>query len=193
MMLFNKIIDGVYQSAERLGIERDVINYGAKTQFLFIGECTISLITASLFDLTLYALEFIIVFTYLRAYCGGYHCKSYLSCTCFYVFIVTSSILLSQYMIPSISIFLALFSTLSLFILSPVQNENNRLNSIDRKKYKKTARIRICLTGCLYILICSIKYMYYSFIISLALTWLTILCFMQLLAERRETWTLFTN
>ena len=185
-MLIKTVINRVYQSADKLGINRDVINYGAKTQFLFIGECFLSVVIATLIDKTFLSVAFILVFTYLRTVCGGYHCKGYLSCTCLYVFMVISSTIICSYMNKLISLLLVLVTMFSLFIISPVQNENNRLNSNEKTKYKRIARIRICTIAWLFTLLFLSSLMSYAYLVSLVLTWLSLLCFVQLILERRE-------
>ena len=185
-MLINTVINGVYQSADKIGINREVINYGAKTQLLFIGECCLSITIAILINKTLNSVIFILTFTYLRSVCGGYHCKGYLSCTCLYVFIVISSIVICPHMDRLISIFLAIISWFLLFVISPVQNENNRLTSVESSKYKKIAQIRLFSVGCLFTLLYFLNFDIYAYLISLDLLWLSFLCFVQLLSERSE-------
>lgn len=185
-MLINTVKNRVYQSADKLGISRDVINYGAKTQFLFIGECFLSVVIATLIEKTFLSIAFILAFTYLRAVCGGYHCKGYLSCICLYVFMVISSTIICSYMNKLLSLLLVLVTIISLFVISPVQNENNRLNSNDKIKYKRIARIRICTIACLFTLLYLSSLMSYAYMVSLVLTWLSLLCFVQLVLERRK-------
>lgn len=185
-MLINTVKNGVYQSADKLGISREVINYGAKTQLLFIGECFLSIVISILINRTLNSVIIILTFSYLRRVCGGYHCKGYLSCTCLYVFIVISSIVICSYMNKCFSILLTLVSLVSLFVISPVQNENNCLTHFEINKYKKIARIRLFSVGCLSTLLYLSKFYIYAYLISLVLSWLSLLCFVQLLSERSE-------
>lgn len=182
----NEFKENILKAADRLGIEREIVRYGYKVELLFISECLLSLIIAMIFGKLENALTFILIFTFLREYCGGYHCKGYCSCTVLYIVMVNTSAMIGSLLPIPISKALIYISAAILFIVSPVQNENNRLSIAKRKQYRKTASIRIQLVIFLFLLFLYLKAYETANILCLACLWLTLLCIVQMLISRKE-------
>lgn len=124
----------------------DLYIYGIE---LFISSmfCTILLIGVGLVTNTfLESIIFIISFSALRIFTGGYHSNSYLLCTLLTIAIYLLSLLFYVSCIDFISnttvcILIFLITLITIFFISPVENSNKPLDKIEHKKYKKNALI----------------------------------------------------
>lgn len=92
---------------------------------------------------------FIIVFTTLtiRRYAGGYHARKPIVCVCISSFMMIMNLYISLHLknlyIQCIILF---FSTILLWILSPIDSENRRLDENEKKYSKSIVRKTLCLT-----------------------------------------------
>lgn len=141
----NWVYSNLMAAAERRNISFDIIQYGMKTLGLFVTECFIALLFSELLNVLPEAIAFVCVFTILRGYCGGYHCKTYFSCMLAYVLMVVFSVLASKALNYQAVIVLLIVCSIFLFVNSPVENENNTLEKKYFGIYKKKAQIRIII------------------------------------------------
>ncbi len=121
------------------------------------------LITNSLTQCVIY----LITFSLIRVYTGGYHCMSYLKCN---ILSVASYIIVYMSLYFLESIFANPFSMLGVYIttmlfaliFAPVKNKNKELTQKEQKKYKIISLIMITLfysTAALLFYIFSVKQM----------------------------------
>ena len=124
-----------------------------KEKYVYGFEITISTLIAMLsiafisvlFDNILYSVLFIIFFYSIRLFCGGYHASSYLKCFILTNSIFVSTILLSKLVIKfdlkQIVILLVIFSSILIFLFSPVKNKNHPHSKERYIKFKIISKV----------------------------------------------------
>lgn len=152
----------------------------------YIKEVGISLLICFLLNKALQAMLFIITFSFLRIYCGGYHCKTAITCEITFVLMTTLSIILSDIFNVSFSLFLFALSVATLLIVCPVENENNPISPDKIAFYRTQIMKRILFILSIQLLF--ITYAASSFInvITFSTTWLCILCAYQDVINKRR-------
>lgn len=184
-MFYKKVEKQILETATMMKIDPEIIKYGWQIEIAFVIDCVISLVLCSALKCSVQAVCFTLLFIFLRVYCGGYHCKSFLSCGMVFTFIVTlSSVLASLICFNSILYQIPLY--LILAIICPVENENNTLSIEEKKRYRKIARKRLMIvfvfnTCCLHW-----KILFLNSIIFMDLLWLTVLCIFQFYFNRHN-------
>lgn len=93
---------------------------------------------------------FLIVFIPLRSFCGGYHAKKTWQCIILsnlaILSVLTSIELLLLYHISLLAYIITdIVLAMTIIFLSPVENSNNTLNELERKRFQKYAFIIILI------------------------------------------------
>ena len=87
------------------------------------------------------AIAYLICIVPIRMYTGGYHAKTYFKCNVVFGLLFFLNILMFQYIVENeLEIQLCITTLLSFYIIerfAPVENENKKLTSRQKKKYKK--------------------------------------------------------
>ena len=137
----------------------EFIKYGlyqlANYILFWICQIILYLIFGHLWD----GILFLIVFIFLRRYAGGYHASSRIRCFIYSNFISLSYMGFCYLKSICNNTILALIFTVSIvvtLILSPVDNENKRLEKKERRKYKNKV-IKIIMSD--FLLIIFFKYL----------------------------------
>lgn len=100
----------------------------------------ISLITHTFFE----SMLFVISFTFLRRYSGGYHCESADSCAAVSVIIYIMFLILYKLNVPvilSVLLIIAAISFQIILFVSPLGSDNKPLTISEKIKYSKSARM----------------------------------------------------
>lgn len=177
MLALNKIIS--YDNIE-------AYSYGIEL-FLFKGTFfLIALIISLLTNTFIISVIFIISYTLIREYSGGYHCKTAGMCLLTSIFIYLLLLMLYKLSLTQIEntlFVLSLLSIIPIIIFSPVENINKPLTESEKKKFKVVAIIigLALITASLLTYFLKINYIFYS--ISYALTADAVLI---ILPQRRE-------
>lgn len=123
---------------------------------LFINLIILSF-TAFILKKTVELITFIVFFSGLRIFAGGYHAKTHIECISLSLCLFVVSALSSTYLMEYGKVILItgiLFSVIMVFILSPSESENKPLSKKARKKYKTISRIMVIVLSvtaiCLY-------------------------------------------
>ena len=86
----------------------------------------------------------IITFMIFRKFCGGYHAKHIQSCLMLSVIMIAISVYMICMMIDlSIMVVGITLSLISIFVFSPVDSENYRLNEIEKQDFHRVVVILI--------------------------------------------------
>ncbi len=127
---------------------KEIIEYGLTRSKVFIGGILVTLVIGVFFGVFIQSVIFLLVFSSLRRYAGGYHADSENKCYAISFIII----ILSFWCIKSIEydvrtcFLMQAFSLFIILLLSPVENKNRKLEICERKKYgKKTKRTAIIL------------------------------------------------
>ena len=96
-----------------------------------------------IFGKLLETLVFSLIFSILRSFTGGYHATTPLKCNLTYISCYLSTILFSEIFEKRIisNIIILLFSVISIFLFSPIENKNKRNDTYIKKRNKKFAVI----------------------------------------------------
>ena len=122
----------------------DAYRYGLE---LFLSKAvmyTIVLIIALLTKTLPFSILFIVSYSAIRKYSGGYHCKTAEMCLIVSVLIYLIALFIYMINIENIAIFLmisTLLSPLAVLFFSPVETPNNPLTNEEKKKYHLNAMI----------------------------------------------------
>ena len=139
----NGATDWLLQYLEPKETEYEVIAYGAHQLVSGAFQVISALIFSLLWSQPVFFLILFIHFMILRPYVGGFHAETERNCYLSSM-IALNLVLAVRYFCPvSIRLYLATgsVSSLILFLFSPVENNVNPLEAIERKKYGKKARI----------------------------------------------------
>jgi len=158
--------------------EREFFLYGCK-QFIFLMTFIIStLIIGIILDLLPQTLLFISSYSLLRSYAGGWHFRSPLRCLFFSIAIVPIILVFSTYT-STVFVLLLIGSSTVVFLLSPIDDPNKRLDAKEIRIYRLRARICVVLI-LLSALIWRAPFPYVSNIFILAIT---LVAFLQIVAR----------
>lgn len=131
--------------------------------FFFLVILTISILTKTF----LVSMAFVFMYSVIRQFSGGHHCRSEVSC--FFVSILLYLIMILFYDIDMHGgkIFLcvsAAVSTLLIMVFSPIEHKNKPLSADERKKYGLISKIVagiLAVTVCVSLLL-NINVLFYS-------------------------------
>lgn len=177
MLAANKVISYDNLEAYSYGIEL----------FLFKGTFFLIVLIISLLTNTfLISTVFLISYTIIREYSGGYHCKTAEMCLLVSIFIYLVLLVfykLSLQQIENALFVISLLSIIPIIFFSPVESINKPLTKAEKKKYKVVAIIIgvSLVTAAFITYFLKINYIFYS--ISYALTADAVLI---ILPKRRE-------
>lgn len=177
----NKLLD----TSVEMDIDFEIIKYGLKVEASFWIDVIISLTLCACLHKLSEGILFILSFTFLRSYCGGYHCKTYVHCGASTIFMVVSSSLIGK-MLFFHSPFSIMIPFIYLFVNSPVQNENQVLNTTEIKIYHQSAQRRLLILTLLFFVLKNSKLNVQASMIPLAMLWLMLLCMIQIFKNRKE-------
>lgn len=162
--------------------EKEIYAYSIEVLLsLFINFIILS-ITAYILKKQFELIVFIVFFSGLRSYAGGYHAKTHVECIvlsfCLFVISALSSIYLLEY--DKIILILGiLFSVIMVFALAPTESENKPLSKKKRVKNKRISRIIVLLLSvsaiCLYFIRDTTGYVYITAVVAMSLESLSLL------------------
>lgn len=139
--------------------DKEIIIYGLNTGIELIFNIITTIILGLLFDLVIESLIFLLSFSYIRIYAGGYHCQKAISC----YFFSTAIVILMLFILKItpieytliISTIILLFSIPILIRFSPTETINKPLDEDEfiyyHKKMLKNLIIEIMLIYLLFI------------------------------------------
>ena len=126
-----KIIHWLVEYGVILKEDAELYEYAVFTVYILIFTLGVSIIIGGIMGHVVESIVFIITFMIFRKFCGGYHAKHIQSC-----------LMLSVIMI-AISVVGITLSLISIFIFSPVDSENYRLNEIEKQDFHRVVVILI--------------------------------------------------
>ncbi|HBC32193.1 MAG TPA: hypothetical protein DC024_13250 [Clostridiales bacterium] len=124
--------------------EKEIYAYSIEVLISLLINLIILSITAYFFKKPAELIVFIIFFSILRSYAGGYHAKTHIECISLSLFLFVISALSSTYLIEFGKVILSfgiLFSIIMVFVFAPSESENKPLSKKRYKKYRTLSRI----------------------------------------------------
>ena len=125
--------------------EAPIYQYGASILFIKIGYLISFLLLGLIFDVFTETVIFLLIYSPIRIYAGGYHAPTILKC--YILSLITVIIngiicvnytLFESYFVDEIAFILSL---IYIYIYCPVDNNNKRLDEFEKHKFKKYTSI----------------------------------------------------
>lgn len=131
--------------------QKDITVYGAELLISSVVETIIVLVMGLVFGRLIETVLFLAFFCPLRSMSGGYHAPGYRSCTIIFSSIFLIMILVLQPMPLWLQIILLVISSITIWILAPVEDANKPLGEKRRKRLKKKSKYYLIAELVLYV------------------------------------------
>ena len=132
--------------------DKEVYRYGIQQGLNLTLNILTTIIIGVLCGMVYPSLMFLICYMPLRSFCGGYHAKTHLRCYIYSVIMITCILLVAKYTAFNIvlSEVLVLISLIIILLLAPVEDENKKLDNVEKRVFRKRAYIIAFLEVLLY-------------------------------------------
>lgn len=154
--------------------QKELVEFGLYHGKLLLVNCCTILIIGGIFGQIPVSVLFLVFFSILRSYAGGYHAGTVLRCFFISMFLISSGLWLIRMGFWSISvcIVMSILSSIVILILSPVDNANKKLDVREKQVFRKRTLILllievICLGSGIYF---GITILYQAVSLAIALT-----------------------
>ena len=158
--------------------DKEVYRYGIQ-QGLNLTLHILTTITIGILSGMVYpSILFLACYMPLRSFCGGYHAKTHLRCYIYSVIMITCILLVAKYTAFNIVLYetLVLLSLIIIILLlAPVEDENKKLDNVEKRVFRKRAYIIAFLEVLLYHIFLLTHLTYCYIILCVALFSLSIL------------------
>ena len=153
--------------------------------FIFLAITVIAMMTKTI----LISILFVGCFCVLRAFAGGYHCKSYRCC--FHVTLLNYSLLLLLHFILTdwkliVGVIIIILSIPVIWLFSPVESVNNPLEEKERIKYKSISRVLTVILFILFTISAAFPNNEIAFVIAWSVFATAFLMLLQIIKKRRN-------
>ncbi|OUP74625.1 hypothetical protein B5F08_11910 [Anaeromassilibacillus sp. An172] len=121
--------------------EKEIYIYGIQLFLSSIVNLLICITISLLLDELANGILFFVLFSSLRRFTGGFHCKTFIMCNIVFSMIVTFVLLVNRFVgniFGELVFFIAtvFFCFMCIWLFSPVYNKNKKLTNIEIKKFK---------------------------------------------------------
>lgn len=157
--------------------DKEVYRYGVQQGLNLTLNILTTIIIGVLCGMVYPSILFLVCYMPLRSFCGGYHAKTHLRCYIYSVVMITSILLVAKYTAFNIVLYevLVLISLIIILLLAPVEDENKKLDSVEKRVFRKRAYIISFLEVLLYHIFLLTHLTYCYIILCVALFSLSIL------------------
>ena len=157
--------------------EKEIYRYGIQQGLNLALNILTTIIIGVLCGMVYPSILFLVCYMPLRSFCGGYHAKTHLRCYIYSVIMITSILLVTKYTAFNIFLYevLVLISLIIILLLAPVEDENKKLDSVEKRVFRKKAYIITFLEVLLYHIFLLTHLTYCYIILCVALFSLSIL------------------
>ena len=145
--MFNRISQKLSDQFEQQGIissdEKELYRYGLRQGFTILLNILSVALIGWMLDALVECCIYLIAYTVLRIFAGGYHARTPIRCYLFFITMVTACLLVIKYLPLTDLICCVLFSIgiVCVFLLAPVEDKNKPLDEIERQVYRKRTYI----------------------------------------------------
>lgn len=159
--------------------EREVYEYGIEQGLYMILNYIIVGIIGMFLGTFVETLVFVLSYSFLRIFAGGYHADTPIKCLTSYVGIVTTALLFIKYYPLNIFIcsLLFCFSGIVILFLAPVEDNNKPLDDLEKKVYRQRTYIVLAIESFMFILSGLFSLKWINFPITLAVVSIAFLTF----------------
>ena len=169
--------------------DKEIIIYGINTGVEIIINIVTTIILGSVFRLIFESIMFLISFSAIRIYAGGYHAKTALRC--YFMSSATIAVILSivkftpiEYIV-SISIILLLLSTATIIRYAPVETSNKPLDEKEQKHYHRKTIQNMVIEYCIILILFIVQQYRWAYVIILGIAITAILVIVQIKIKLR--------
>ena len=174
MDIFDKVISVNDNIKEE---DKELYKYGLRQGLFMILNILTTILLGYIFKNVWQAVIFMIAYSPLRVYAGGYHTKTQLRCYIFSIFLTIVVICANKY-IPGTSqniIIITIISCIIVFSLSPVEDRNKPLDKVEKAVYRKRSLYALLFEVILIILLLSIGFKFVALSVSISLLALSLM------------------
>ena len=126
--------------------KRSIIEFGISILLAKLLNLVTEIIVGCLFSMPIETIIFLIAFSFLRSYAGGFHSSS--SCRCYVsstVTMITALLLIKYANVFSLNFIFILFGAILCLIFAPVESQNKPLDMTEKRVYRKRVMIILFL------------------------------------------------
>ncbi len=147
MNLSEKLTDKLVNSQIINDEEKDLYYYGFKQGFLLLLNMVTVIIIGIIFNMVWQSVVFMISYSLLRVYAGGYHANTQLRCYLFFIGMITAVLWLMKF-IPwnsFICLMITAVSSMVILLMAPVEDTNKPLDQKEKEIFKKQTNIVLAI------------------------------------------------
>jgi accessory gene regulator B len=178
-IISDRIIKNLCESGLITKDSIDIYQFGLEATLLKFIHVTTMMIIGVCLDMVPETATFIVSYSILRIYAGGFHTKSKLRCYWISWLMIISVLILVKFcpaqIISAVTIGISIPSFLVIFIMAPVENSNKPLDDIEIYHYRKIARIILIAESSVSVMFLSVNIIQIPFVVSLSLFLLAIM------------------
>lgn len=160
-MIAKRLADYMTNNGE--SVDNEVLKFGIQMFFELLINLIISFFVAGILDMWLPCCLFLILFSILRAFAGGIHLNSFISCTVLSTITLSSVMLIIKYLTLYVPISMILILILIFMILiwyqSPIEDSNRPLSKEERIIFKNRLRVSLIIIG---VICCFLYYIHFK-------------------------------
>lgn len=121
----------------KTSLDVEIVKYGYKLLISSVIGTVIVLFLALLINKIKDAIIFLISFSFIRRYSGGYHCSAYLHCNLLLVITFLGSMIWLKVKMGIVEYILVLISLVYILLYAPIKNRNKLLNDMQLLRIRK--------------------------------------------------------
>lgn len=174
MDIFDKVISVNDNIKEE---DKELYKYGLRQGIFIIINLLTTILLGYIFKNVWQAVIFMIAYSPLRVYAGGFHTKTQLRCYIFSIFLTIAVIYANRY-IPETNlniIIITIISCIMVFSLSPVEDRNKPLDKTERAVYRKRSLYVLLFEVILIVLLLCIGFKFVALSVSISLLALSLM------------------
>ncbi|NCC15915.1 MAG: hypothetical protein EOM28_06135 [Clostridia bacterium] len=171
-------------------IDKEIIVYGLSCALEHAASIITSIVLGLLFGLTLEIIIFLMTFSFIRTYAGGYHCKKAINC-----YLMSSGVIIlvlgvikftpEGYML-FLGVAMLLIAIPVLLKLAPVETPSKPLDEDEQKYYYKKTVVHLAIESAVIITLFLLKQNRFSFLVCIGIALSAGLVFAQYQQKKYE-------
>lgn len=169
--------------------DKEIVAHGLKVGVQLLSNILTTVIIGLVFGLVLESLIFLISFSCIRTYAGGYHCKKEISCYFFSSGIVIAVLAAAKFTptryIPVITITMLLISLSILLKFAPVETATKPLDEVEKRVFRKKTIIHLMIECAVIVILFRLCLHTFCYIICLGISMSGLLVFIG--QQKQET------
>lgn len=137
--------------------EKEIYVYGIQLVISSVINLLICITISLLLNELINGILFFILFSSLRRFTGGFHCKTFIMCNIVFSVIVTLVLLINKsfgyvFEKPVLFTVTVIFCLICILLFAPVYNENKELTKLEIKKFKIISIVVYTIHICFYLI-----------------------------------------